>query len=103
MYPDNQDALRRRRVDRLREAVKADVAQARLFDRLDELLHGSRQTVELPVNDRVAAAGVLSASRRAGRSATAPDICLMKIFSHPASFGASCRKAKFRSSVETRA
>ena len=32
-----------------------------------------------------------------------PDICSMKIFSHPASLSASCRRARFWSSVETRA
>src|SRR5271165_7106026 len=49
----DQDALRRRRVDRLREAPKANVAQAQLLDRLDELLHGSRQAVELPDYEHV--------------------------------------------------
>ena len=55
----DQDALRRRRVDRLCEASKADVAQAQLLDRLDELLDGSRQPVELPDDQRVAAASVV--------------------------------------------
>src|SRR5271166_919063 len=55
----DQDALRRRRVDRLREAPKANVAQAQLLDRLDELLHGSRQAVELPDYEHVTAAGVV--------------------------------------------
>src|SRR5271165_670269 len=62
----HQDALRRRPVDRLREAPKANVAQAQLLDRLDELLHGSRQAVELPAYqpvDEVPVFGLRSARR----------------------------------------
>ena len=44
-----------------------------------------------------------SASCNAGRSATAPDICSMKIFPHPASVSASRCKARFWSTVDTRA
>ena len=46
-HVEDEDALRGSRVDRLLEAPEADVAQAQLLDRLDELLHGSRQAVEL--------------------------------------------------------
>ena len=44
-----------------------------------------------------------SASCKAGRSETAPDICSMKILWHPASVSASRCKARFWSRVETRA
>ena len=39
---------------------------------------------------------------KAGRSLTAPDICLLKIFAHPASVSASRCKARFWSTVDTR-
>src|SRR5437588_11894169 len=42
------------------------------------------------------------ASCKAGRSLTAPDICLVKIFAHPASVSASRCKARFWSTVDTR-
>src|SRR5271170_1038343 len=41
------------------------------------------------------------ASCKAGRAATAPDICSVKIFSHPASVSASRCNARFWSTVET--
>jgi CHC2 zinc finger len=44
-----------------------------------------------------------SASCNAGRSVTAPDICSVKIFAHLASVSASRCKARFWSTVDTRA
>jgi hypothetical protein len=44
-----------------------------------------------------------SASCTAGRSVSAPDICSVKIFAHPASVSASRCKARFWSTVDTRA
>ncbi len=56
-----------RRADGLGEATKADAAQPQFLDGLDELFHRTRcQTVELPNNERVAAAGVLQRFKQRG-------------------------------------
>ena len=63
---EHQDALRRRGVDSLGETAKADATQAQLFDRLNELLHGSGEAVKLPHDKRVAAAGVAEGFHKLG-------------------------------------
>jgi hypothetical protein len=50
-------------IDGFRQAAKADALDAQLFDRLDQLLHCSRQPVELPDDKGVAAAGILPVGR----------------------------------------
>jgi len=50
----NEPSLRRRRIERFRQAPKADFSQPERFERLNQLLHGTREAVELPNDDRVA-------------------------------------------------
>jgi hypothetical protein len=46
--------LRRRRVDGFRQRTKANPPRPQLFNRLDQLLDGASEAVELPHNQRVA-------------------------------------------------
>ena len=52
----DQPPLRRRRVEGFGQAAKPDVSQPQFLDGFDQLLHRPRQAVELPHNQRVAAA-----------------------------------------------
>ena len=75
---ENQPALRRCRVEGLSQAAKPDAPHPQIFNGFDHLLHRARQPVELPHNQRVAAArefeGVVQR-----RSVIAPDMGLVKI------------------------
>ncbi len=52
----NQPPLRGRRVEGFGQAAKADALQPQFLDGFDQLLHRARQAVELPHDQRVAAA-----------------------------------------------
>src|ERR1700734_2388908 len=52
----DKPTLRRRRIERLGQTPKPDAFGPKLVDGLDELLHRTRQAVELPQTKRVAAA-----------------------------------------------
>jgi len=53
----NRPTLRGRRVEGFGQAAKTDTSQPQFLDGFDQLLHRARQAVELPHNQRVAAAG----------------------------------------------
>jgi hypothetical protein len=52
----NERSLRGRRVERFGQNAKPDAPDPQVFDGFDQLLHRLRRTVELPHDQRVAAA-----------------------------------------------
>ena len=81
----NQPPLRRRRIEGFGQAAKPDTPYPQGFDGFDQLLHRPRLAIELPHDQRVAAAREFERVMRGKTICNRTRHLLVKILAHPAS------------------